>query len=426
MRLDKLREAPTEGRFRKLLMAALAATAVSATACNGDSNNNNQPDGGAGAAGAAGEGGTAGSGGAGGENPCADLKFEGLASMRLDPGQTDSTTVNLGDAHPQKAYNGTTLEWGSGDIITQPSVVGMQQVIYDNYQTGYGQIGDVSGVRPVVIDANQHFVDDGTGNCVLNVVSVDQTALADPAKQPILRSPNGYFVTGFMVENGNESMANYTLEAENTRINVSALTTVDGNADVIMGNSDPNVVASVTRDQDDHVVLDLNGTTDEGDASVLDKLGISATGLTLEPVINEPGKYRSTAPFLGAVIPLSVSGLNEGLTDDTTEESVNVPEKPDITNLAIDCSSTGGFCISNWPTPYPVTFTVSDALNCTANTQVFSGVGTPGSVSLVGLNGEAGSFTWSTGSTAGDTIRLTVDCTGDGGSDSDSVDQYQN
>ncbi|MBU1938406.1 hypothetical protein KKA04_01620, partial [Patescibacteria group bacterium] len=136
------------------------------------------------------------------------------------------------------------------------------------------------------------------------------------------------------------------------------------------------------------------------------------------------GTYRSTDPSSLGSFDLSVAGLSEGVTDDTTAVNVNVPPKPEISNLAIDCN-TGGACVANWPTPYPVTFTVSDALNCTADAQVFSGPGTPGSVSGVSLNGQNGSFTWSTGSTAGDTIRLTVDCVGNGGENSTYVDQIQ-
>jgi hypothetical protein len=253
-------------------------------------------------------------------------------------------------------------------------------------------------------------------------MTINEAALSDVAKQPILRTPNGYFVTGFMLKDDVESVADYQLMAENTRINLSTLTTADHDGAVIFGNSIPDVSASVTRDQDDHAILDITGTTDEGDGSsdVLERLGVNATGLTFEPVINEPGRFRSTTPFLGNSIPLSVSGLNEGLTNDTTDTAVNVPDKPEITNLAIDCSGppVSGSCVAGG-FPYPVNFNVADAIGCTATPEVTSGAGTAGSTSAVILNSGSGSFDYTTGSNSGNFIKITVDCNGSGGVDSD-------
>lgn len=95
---------------------------------------------------------------------------------------------------------------------------------------------------------------------------------------------------------------------------------------------------------------------------------------------------------------------------------------PEITNLGIDCSSTGNFCFSG-SLQYPATFNVTEADDCDANVEtISSGSDTPGSVSAVNLVANNGSLTHTTGGPAGATIRITVGCDGDGGSDSAFVD----
>ena len=101
------------------------------------------------------------------------------------------------------------------------------------------------------------------------------------------------------------------------------------------------------------------------------------------------------------------------------EEALVATPPPVITVLEIDCSGgiVPGYCMSGGET-YSVTFTVTDANSCTADATLESGLGTPGSVSIVDLVGDTGTFQYTTGSYNGDQILITVDCSGDGGNTS--------
>jgi len=96
--------------------------------------------------------------------------------------------------------------------------------------------------------------------------------------------------------------------------------------------------------------------------------------------------------------------------------------KPVMTVPQIDCGTepcwAGG-------TVYTVTFSVTNAISCTANAVRISGLGTSGSTSACVVNGNTGSFTFTTGSTAGDVIRITGQVVGPGGTDSKYVDVHQ-
>ncbi len=105
-----------------------------------------------------------------------------------------------------------------------------------------------------------------------------------------------------------------------------------------------------------------------------------------------------------------------GTCDEATDSCDAPPPAPMVTNVDVDCN-TGGVCGAGGLT-YPVTFTVANATECTASVQVISGLGTPGSVSAVTLNGTQGSFDYTTGSDTTNVIRITVNCTGPGGNGS--------
>jgi hypothetical protein len=99
---------------------------------------------------------------------------------------------------------------------------------------------------------------------------------------------------------------------------------------------------------------------------------------------------------------------------------------PEITNLAIDCSggpvpgscAAGGF-------PYPVDFNATDATSCNATPEViFGSSSAEGSTSLVNLIGTDGSFDYTTGLSGG-IVRITVDCNGIGGFDTDFIELEQ-
>lgn len=94
---------------------------------------------------------------------------------------------------------------------------------------------------------------------------------------------------------------------------------------------------------------------------------------------------------------------------------------PEINGLEIDCDGppVPGFCVAG-EFPYPVNFTVTDANNCSASAQMMEREeGPAGSNSAVNLDGNSASFTHITSIVAGPTIRLTVDCDGEGGRDSE-------
>ncbi|OQY41798.1 MAG: hypothetical protein B6242_16865, partial [Anaerolineaceae bacterium 4572_78] len=305
----------------------MAGGALLLTGCGPD-NPNNGTGGQAAEGGMGGTGGVGamGGGGTGGDNPCEGLEFGGLASKKFEPGETGSFTVNFDESHPDAHFNGMKFEMISGDIVIKPSTVGLTQVIYDNYQTGYGEIGDVSGIRPYVFDPDEHYILDENGNCTLNVVSINQEAMADPARQPVMESPTGIFATVFKFQNESESMVDYSLQVENTRFALGSMTTLDSDTDYIMGNSLPVLSTKVTRDPDGHLLLDLTGTTDEGVSSdlVLGKLNANANGVTFEPVVGQPGKFRTTVPSNLTSLNLSVEGPNQPLTNDTANATVGV------------------------------------------------------------------------------------------------------
>ncbi|MBU1017758.1 hypothetical protein KKA33_01890 [Patescibacteria group bacterium] len=96
-------------------------------------------------------------------------------------------------------------------------------------------------------------------------------------------------------------------------------------------------------------------------------------------------------------------------------------DAPTISNLTIDCSSTGGWCIAGGFS-YPVTFSATDATSCTADTVRISGSGTSGSTSSCTINGNSGSFTYTTGSDVNDVIQITANVIGPGGNDSTYID----
>jgi hypothetical protein len=99
----------------------------------------------------------------------------------------------------------------------------------------------------------------------------------------------------------------------------------------------------------------------------------------------------------------------------------NCDPEPTISDLEIDCSDTFDMCLSDGNS-YPVTFSVTDATSCTANAVVTSGSGTPGSTSDCIINENSGSLTYTSGSDGGDIIRITVEISSAGGTDSDYID----
>ncbi len=362
MRLDKLRNLSSDSdprraaavKSRSLVYAAMMAAALSATACgptnedpNGEGTDAGGSAGGGGTdAGGHDTGGSAGAGGSAGGDSCADLEFDGLGSKVYEVGEDGSFTLS-GLTGINEPYNGMTFEVRDGAMFVSRARVGLQKVIYDNYQTGYDAIGDVSGVRPVVVDADQPYIDDGNDNCRLNelpVSALDADVMSDPLRQPVIRTPEGYFTTVFNVKDNFEETGDYTLLSDRTEVKLDTLHTASEKIDVILANSKPDVNAALTRDSEGHLVLDLNGTTDEGfgDETVLNKLNANASGVTFVPVPGQPGKFRTDSPNMLTSINLDVQGLNQGLTNDTSSVSL------EVSCQGIDCnghgSCSGGLC----------------------------------------------------------------------------------
>ena len=321
-------------------MAAMAAVAIN-TGCSDPGNG--------GEGGTGGTTDTGGTGGTGSMDNCADLKLEdqALAAKRFEPGEVGSFVVDNGGA-----YDTTRFEMVDGDVLNRAALVGLVKVTKDNYESGYTAIGDVSGVRPILVDPDQPYVEDENGGCELNVLpddAINQSAMSDPSKLPMMDTPTGVYSTVFCVENGQEIKADYVLTAERTRFSLASLTTANNRIEFFMANSKPNVMATAFRDMDGHVVVDLGGTTDEEDGSstVLNKLGLSASGLTFLPVDGQPGQFRTANPSVATSLNLDVAGLNQGMVDDTSSQQVTVNETDPCAD--VNCNGNGtcvnGACV---------------------------------------------------------------------------------
>jgi len=405
-----------------MLAIALAASISSAGCGPKDETDPGTAGGGTGgSAGEGGTGGTAGAGGSGGDNPCEGLMFDGLSSEVVNPGETKTITVNLGDNSPDKMYNDLSIQLKSDKV----ALIGLTAKTEVNAADGY-QLVDMRGFRTIAIDPEKHYRLNSNGECELNTVNVNSDEMT-------INSPPGMWLSALRIPEGGGDgvLEDFELTAEGTRASVSEL----NGEGYLFANTKPAPPESApapvnaTRDQDGHIVLDLAGWTDEGDGSdlVLGKLGVLATGVTFAAIPNEPGKFRSVDPSNLGSFDLHVTGLGEGYADDTTVVSgVDVPPPPEIANLAIDCSGgpVPGSCVAGGFT-YPAGFYVANGNNCNASIQkITAGPGTDGSVSSVVLNGNQGSYTITTGDTGGHTYRTTVDCNGDGGSDSEFTDFF--
>ncbi len=120
------------------------------------------------------------------------------------------------------------------------------------------------------------------------------------------------------------------------------------------------------------------------------------------------------------------SSSGDGDGESTEESGEMAPEPIEITNLAIDCSGGPwpGVCAAGGLV-YPVSFQVSGSVlpeGCSAQAMKLSGSGSAGSCSEMAplqldqnTQEWAGSFSYTTGSTGGNWIRITVECQGQEG-----------
>ncbi|MBU1016527.1 hypothetical protein KJ657_05580 [Patescibacteria group bacterium] len=349
MRLNRLSPSSESGprpvlaeSYRELVYAAMAATALSVSACGGEDPVNN-PDGGAGTGGSAGTGGnTEGGGGTGGGNPCEGLVFEGLASEEITPGEIRTVTVSLGESHPDKAYNGLSMEI-DGDVLSKPGLVGL--IAKTDVTAGQDyELVEMKGFRTLAINKENNYRLNANGNCELNTLEINGDVMNDANKQPVVTLPPGLWLSAFIVQNGEGVPEDFEFTAVSTRSRISEL----NGEGYFPANSKPAVLSKVTRDQEGYIVIDLAGTKDEDDGSdfVLENLGVAAGGgLTFADVPGKPWERRSTGPSDIGSFNLSVSGLSEGVADDTTVVNATVSCE------GIDCNEHGtcseGACTCN-------------------------------------------------------------------------------
>ncbi|MBU1016028.1 hypothetical protein KJ657_02980, partial [Patescibacteria group bacterium] len=312
---------------------------------------NNNPDGGAGTGGGGTGGTTEGGGGTGGggANPCEGLVFEGLAGEEVSPGETKAVTVDLGESHPDKAYNGLRMEI-NGDVLTKPGLAGLMKKT-DVTANGDYQLVEMKGFRTLVIDKENNYRLNESGNCELNTLEVNQIVMNDINKRPVVTSPPNLWLSALRVKEGGDGVPeNFELTMTGTRARISEL----NGEGFFFANTKPKPpetpapVAKVTRDQDGHILIDLAGWSDEGNSSdlVKDGLGVMASDeLVFAKVPSEPGKFRSTDPSSVGSFDLSVTGLSEAVADDTT--MVNAV----VSCEGIDCNGHGtcgeGACTCN-------------------------------------------------------------------------------
>jgi len=219
----------------------------------------------------------------------------------------------------------------NGDVLTKPGLAGLMKKT-DVTANGDYQLVEMKGFRTLVIDKENNYRLNESGNCELNTLEVNEDVMNDINKRPVVTLPPGLWLSAFRVQEGKGVLEDFELTAEGTRSRISELS----GEGYFPANSKPVVVSKITRDQEGHIVVDLAGTTDEGDGNdmVLEKLGVMASdGLVFAKMPD--GTYRSTNPSSLGSFDLFVSGLAEGMADDTTEVNAVVSCE------GIDCNGHG-------------------------------------------------------------------------------------
>jgi len=181
---------------------------------------------------------------------------------------------------------------------------------------------------------------------------------------------------------------------------------------------------------DDHIFVSADDTLFEVDITIPeDAEGIMFYRYDEYNNLISSGYLEINNSFTNPLIVPHIAGTNasyvlKSINGDghESEDGVNIEveiEAPSINGLSVECGEWG--CLSAGEI-YPVTFDVTDATNGSASVELISGLGTAGSVSNVTIDGDAGYLEYTSGSTAGDVIRITVEATGPGGNSSNSID----
>ena len=407
------RSSLVSGSRGRTLAVLSTLVALGLTGCNGESN---PGTGGSNPGGNGGNGGevVGGSGGEGGENPCANLPYQGLASKVFNKGETGSLTVE-GMQGNDSVYEGVRITVPSDEVFDHDVLLGIQAVGVSNTPAGFDQLNNVEALRIHALNAKQPYIQGKVG-CTENHEQVNMAAMGDASKQPFVEFP-GVATTVFGLRNSVADTVNYQMNEDGTVFPVQ-FSSAEENVDYFAVNSPPAGVPILTRNPDNTLKWDFANMSDEGYSDDFIKSGLvpQIPNTTLLPA-GQPGIWNSLNPYMNPTASATTFGLNQptGLVNDESNDMVNLPEFPVISNLAIDCSSTGGFCGSGG-LQYPVTFNVTDANNCTVTPSIINGSGPPGTNGPVVINVTDASSMHTTGPWAGDTIQLKTDCNGPGGS----------
>ncbi|MBU1683002.1 hypothetical protein KJ742_03580 [Patescibacteria group bacterium] len=181
---------------------------------------------------------------------------------------------------------------------------------------------------------------------------------------------------------------------------------------------------------DNHIFISADDTLFEVDIAIPEDVeGIMFYRYDEYNSLIGSGYLEINHPFTNPLIVPHIAGTNANYVlksingaGHESENGVNIEveiETPSISGLNIECGEWG--CLSGGET-YPITFDVTDATNCSTSVELVSGLGTTGSVSNVTIDENSGYLEYTTGSSAYDVVRITVEATGPSGNYSDFID----
>ncbi|MBU1682720.1 YbaB/EbfC family nucleoid-associated protein, partial [Patescibacteria group bacterium] len=132
--------------------------------------------------------------------------------------------------------------------------------------------------------------------------------------------------------------------------------------------------------------------------------GVSEYPITIPHAAGEPGQFTLA----------TVDGY--GNENDGVPVGVDVYEVPVISGLVVDCSETGGNCYAGYPDGYPLTFNTENAESFSITVENL-GTGTVATVDPASgeITDDHTEVTFTTGSSGGGVMRVTVTVNGPGG-----------
>ncbi|MBU1682753.1 hypothetical protein KJ742_02305, partial [Patescibacteria group bacterium] len=142
--------------------------------------------------------------------------------------------------------------------------------------------------------------------------------------------------------------------------------------------------------------------------------GVTEYPITIPHAAGEPGQFTLA----------TVDGY--GNESNGVGVGVEVYEVPVISDLDVDCSSTGGGCVGGG-FEYPLSFNTENAESFEISVENLSGIGTTAVVSPEsgGIVDNHTEVVFTTGSHGGEDMRVTVTVNGPGGEMVDTIDIHQ-